>query len=87
MKCHAGVEFPQGTPCPRCDAKLGEVCWPGINADLLELPRRRAEVDTLRGALKNLHDWYVEYARINNLFNGDGTPATFHELLEARKLL
>ncbi len=45
------------------------------------------ECETLRSALKNLHDWYVEYAHINNLFNSDGSPATFHELLEARKLL
>jgi hypothetical protein len=39
MKCHAGVEFPSGKPCPKCNAKLGEVCWPGINADLLALAR------------------------------------------------
>lgn len=39
MKCHAGVEFESGKPCPKCHAKLGEVCWPGINADLLELAR------------------------------------------------
>lgn len=37
MKCHAGVEFPSGKPCPKCGAKLGEVCWPGINADLANL--------------------------------------------------
>lgn len=42
MKCHAGVEFPNGAPCPKCHAKLGEVCWPGINAELLELARLRA---------------------------------------------
>lgn len=42
MKCHAGVEFPSGKPCPECGAKLGEVCWPGINADLQELNRLRA---------------------------------------------
>jgi hypothetical protein len=41
MKCHAGVEFESGKPCPRCHAKLGEVCWPGVNADLLELARLR----------------------------------------------
>lgn len=41
MKCHAGVEFESGKPCPKCHAKLGEVCWPGINADLLELARLR----------------------------------------------
>lgn len=39
MKCHAGIEFESGKPCPKCNAKLGEVCWPGINADLLELPK------------------------------------------------
>ena len=42
MKCHAGVEFPSGKPCPKCGASLGEVCWPGINADLAELPNLRA---------------------------------------------
>lgn len=42
MKCHAGVELPSGKPCPRCGARLGEVCWPGINADLLELQTLRA---------------------------------------------
>jgi hypothetical protein len=41
MKCHAGVEFKAGSDCPRCKAKLGEVCWPGINADLLELTKLR----------------------------------------------
>jgi hypothetical protein len=41
MKCHAGVEFLNGAPCPKCHANLGEVCWPGINADLLELARLR----------------------------------------------
>lgn len=45
------------------------------------------EIERLRAALQALHDWYVEYARINNLFNGDGTPATFHELLQARAAL
>ncbi len=45
------------------------------------------EIERLRAALKGLHDWYVEYAKINNLFNADGTPATFHELLVARREL
>jgi hypothetical protein len=45
------------------------------------------ENERLRTALQALHDWYVEYARINNLFNADGSPATFHELLEARRAL
>jgi hypothetical protein len=47
MKCHAGVEFPSGKPCPKCNAKLGEVCWPGIRADLLELVRLRSALETL----------------------------------------
>lgn len=47
MKCHAGIEFKSGDPCPKCGAKLGEVCWPGINADLAELPK-------LREALENI---------------------------------
>jgi hypothetical protein len=45
------------------------------------------EIELLRGVLQALHDWYVEYARINNLFNDEGSPATFHELLEARAAL
>jgi hypothetical protein len=51
MKCHAGVEFPSGKPCPECGAKLGEVCWPGINQDLLDVNRLRAENANLRAAL------------------------------------
>jgi hypothetical protein len=47
----------------------------------------QAEIERLQAALRALHDWYVEYARINNLFNADGSPATFHELLEARRIL
>lgn len=50
MKCHAGVEFPNGKPCPKCNAGLGEVCWPGINADLLALAQMRA-------ALQTIADW------------------------------
>lgn len=53
MKCHAGVEFPSGTPCPKCNAKLGEVCWPGINADLLEMARLRDENEQLRRDLSH----------------------------------
>lgn len=51
MKCHAGIEFKSGSPCPKCNAKLGEVCWPGINADLLELARLRKENERLKVAL------------------------------------
>jgi len=51
MKCHAGVEFPSGKPCPKCGAGLGEVCWPGINADLLEVVQLRKENERLRSAL------------------------------------
>lgn len=46
-----------------------------------------SEIERLRTALKGLHDWYVEYAKVNQLYNSDGAPATFHELLEARKLI
>jgi hypothetical protein len=46
-----------------------------------------ADNERLLAVLQALHDWYVEYARINNLFNADGSPATFHELLEARRAL
>lgn len=41
MKCHAGVEFESGKPCPKCNARLGNVCWPGINSDLTELVELR----------------------------------------------
>lgn len=40
-KCHAGVELPRNGKCPRCGAGLGDVCWPGINNDLLELNKLR----------------------------------------------
>lgn len=52
-----------------------------------EIHELRAEIERLRALLQALHDWYVAYARINNLFNSDGTPATFHELLQARAAL
>ena len=48
MKCHAGVEFESGKPCPKCKAKPGEVCWPGINKDLLEVAELRKEAERLR---------------------------------------
>ncbi len=38
MKCHAGIEFENGKPCPKCGAKVNEVCWPGINAELDAIP-------------------------------------------------
>lgn len=57
MRCHAGVEFQSGKPCPKCNAKLGEVCWPGINADLTELPRLRAVAWAAQGLLNA--DTYV----------------------------
>jgi hypothetical protein len=51
MKCHAGIEFASGSTCPKCNAKLGEVCWPGINRDLADLPLLRQENDHLRAVL------------------------------------
>jgi hypothetical protein len=66
MKCHAGVEFPSGKPCPKCGAKLGEVCWPGINADLLEVAQLRKENEHLRAALKKIANpigYFQEYAK------------------------
>ena len=48
MKCHAGVEFPSGKPCPKCNANLGEVCWPGINADLLKLAQLRKAMEGIQ---------------------------------------
>lgn len=61
MKCHAGVEFPSGKPCPKCGAELGEVCWPGINRDLLELPKLREALLTsttmMEALLVQLESW------------------------------
>src|ERR1700721_3620097 len=53
----------------------------------IEAFRLYEENGRLRDALKGLHDWYVDYAKTNNLHNGDGSPATFHELLVARRML
>jgi hypothetical protein len=39
------------------------------------------EIERLRSALQGLHDWCVDYVRTNN------SPATFNELLEARRVL
>jgi len=33
--------MPSKGPCPKCGARLGDVCWPGINNDLHELNRLR----------------------------------------------
>lgn len=66
MKCHAGVEFPSGKPCPKCGAKLGEVCWPGINADLLEVVHLRKENERLRAELRKIANpigYFQEYAK------------------------
>jgi hypothetical protein len=56
MRCLAGVEFEGGKPCPECGAKLGEVCWPGINADLLEVAKLRKENEWLRRGIKDYLD-------------------------------
>jgi hypothetical protein len=61
MKCHAGVEFPDGEPCPKCKAKLGEVCWPGINADLLELPKLRKALEFIRDGYDNQDINHVDF--------------------------
>lgn len=63
MKCHAGVEFPSGKPCPKCNAKLGEVCWPGINADLLELARLRKEIGRLKEIETAARVYYFNYCQ------------------------
>lgn len=68
MKCHAGVEFASGKPCPKCGAGLGEVCWLGINADLLELAKLREENARLREAAKVIPDESQEV----RVFDGDG---------------
>ena len=54
---------------------------------LIEAFRLFEENGRLRDSLKGLHDWYVDYAKTNNLHNKDGSPATFHELLVARRML
>jgi len=71
MKCHAGVEFESGKPCPKCGAKLGEVCWPGINSDLLEVAQLRKENSRLRSALM--------LAR-QAIWNGGDTVASIAEI-------
>jgi hypothetical protein len=68
MKCHAGVEFESGKPCPKCHAKLGEVCWPGINADLLEVVQLRKENERLRSIVRvNGLRWGHTHAEIDAL--------------------
>lgn len=54
---------------------------------LREAFRLYEENQRLRSALRALHDWNVDYAKTNNLHNSDGSPATFHELLVARRVL
>lgn len=77
MKCHAGVEFQGGKPCPKCHATLGEVCWPGINADLLELARLRKEIEPLRSALQEAERFMAYFANeTGGHFVGSGTPTT-----------
>jgi len=66
MKCLAGVEIPSGKPCPECGAKLGEVCWPGINAELREVVQLRKENERLRDALQKIANpigYFREYAK------------------------
>jgi hypothetical protein len=42
-----------------------------------------AAAPDMLGALKDLHADCVEYARINNLHNSDGSPATHHAMRRA----
>ena len=46
-----------------------------------------AAAPELYEALQQLADECDEYVRINNLHNGDGTPATTHSMLQARAAL
>lgn len=70
MKCHAGVEFKSGKPCPKCGAKLGEVCWPGINADLIANKKMKA-------ALEEAERFMAYFAgETGGSFVGPGTPQT-----------
>ena len=46
-----------------------------------------AAAPELYEALQQLSDECDEYVRINNLHNGDGTPATTHSMLRARAAL
>lgn len=71
MKCHAGVKFESGKPCPRCGAKLGDVCWPGINADLRELARLQAATKTIirdASAIMNDANWSGEATEVASRF-------------------
>ncbi len=72
MKCHAGVEFPSGKPCPQCNAKLGEVCWPGINADLLEVVQLRKDNERLRKGIQDFLDGDYINPRKYRYEPGDG---------------
>jgi hypothetical protein len=45
------------------------------------------EIDRLRAALLELVSDCEEYARINNLHNSDGSPATNHAMRRARAAL
>jgi hypothetical protein len=60
MKCHAGVEYPSGAPCPKCGAKFGEVCWPGINADLAEVASLRSRLARAQAAV-DFCEWLNGY--------------------------
>jgi hypothetical protein len=46
-----------------------------------------AAAPELLAALKDLHADCVEYARINNLHNSDGSPATHHSMRRAAAII
>lgn len=52
-----------------------------------EIYRLRARVAELESALRDIHDDCVEYARINNLFDGQGRPGSNHAMRRARAVL
>src|SRR5690348_6874990 len=85
MKCHAGVEFPSGKPCPRCNAELGEVCWPGINADLAELPEVRQRLEKAEWVLQSsgFRRCDIPACNCNSWHQVGGYAERFREIQEA----
>lgn len=85
MKCHAGVEFESGKPCPKCSAKLGDVCWPGINADLTELPRVRERLRQAEWVLEasGFRRCDIPACNCNSWHQVGGFAERFREILEA----
>lgn len=85
MKCLAGVEFPTGQPCPRCNAKLGDVCWPGINDQLAELPEVRQRLEKAEWVLQSsgFRRCDIPACNCNSWHQVGGYAERFREIQEA----